>query len=191
MSKFKVGDKVRVIGNSDPKHYFNVGDVVIVKYTPRYVEERGEITLVGQLTWNAEGETGTQYLSLCDIEPITLTDTFTIGQTYKTAGSQNVTCIALREDGGMFGVFGDGSTSAYGWDKEGNYLCAPAPDCAKYKINLGPVRETVTVEGSFHLCVDGKHKTLHHYIGDNKFTMSIDKVDGKFDWTTAKVTPCT
>ena len=189
MSKFKVGDKVKIVGNSNPMHHFAIGDVVEVASLSGF-DVYGEIELRGHCAWQEPGETETQYLSLSDIEPVTPTTTFTIGQTYKTAGDRTVTCIALREDGGMFGVFGEGGTVAYGWDKEGNYLCAPAPDCGKYKINLGPVRETVTVEGSFHLCGDGKHKTLHHDLGDNKFTMTIDKVDGKFDWTTAKVTRC-
>lgn len=190
MSKFRVGEKVKIVGNSNPMHHFAIGDVVEVTGLSGFCGY-GEIELRGNCAWQEPGETGIQYLSLSDIEPVTLTDTFTIGQTYKTASGRDVTCIALREDGGMFGVFGTGRTSAYGWDGGGNYLCAVPSECQPYRIVFEPVRETVTVEGSFHHCTDGKHKTLHHYVGDHKFNLTIDKMDGEFDWTTAKVTPCT
>lgn len=175
MSKFKVGDKVKIVGNSNPMHHFAIGDVVDVTSLSGY-GEYGEIELRGRCAWQEPGETSTQYLSMSDIEPVTPTTTFTIGQTYKTASGRDVTCIALREDGGMFGVFGTDRTSAYGWDGEGNYLCAVSSECPPYRIVFEPVVEWVHEDRELY----GIHLNI-----------AFQVVDGVPDWSRAVVTPCT
>lgn len=176
MSKFKVGDKVKITDRTYG-HEFYIGEDVIIAH-------------VGAADYLAEGAYSDWYIIDSEAELIHPDIAFTIGQTYKAASGRDVTCIALREDGGMFGVFGTDRTSAYGWDGEGNYLCAVSSECPPYRIVFEPVRETVTVKGSFNEGC-GEYVTYHSRMGAHKFTLTIDKLDGEFDWTTAKVTPCT
>ena len=169
----KIGDKVKVIGNSYPKHHFAIGDVVEVTGLPDDGGYSG-IELCGHCDWQEPGDTWTQYLSMCDIEEINSTQPFTIGQTYKTAEMGDVTCITLRDDGGMFAVFGD-DDAAYSWNADGSYRCVLPHRANQYQIVFEPV---VT---DHEVYVETPH-------GDILIKYTI--TDGKPDWASAKVTQC-
>lgn len=144
---YKVGDKVRVIGNTSPYHYYEIGQVATVcrsGYT-------GTVDLI-------DSDGVNQQLCLADIEPYTTTPTtFQVGKTYTTAaGHANkcihiengiAWCVSARDDGTAYGP-------AYTWDMEGNYLNAPPSECALYKITFGPTVERKTVIASVDY-VDG------------------------------------
>ena len=162
MSKFKVGDRVRIVQETYG-HEFNIGDVV-------------EITKVTETDYQARSKDDYWWILDCEAELVSKASKFTIGQTYKTAGDHTVTCIALREDGGMFGVFGTDRTSAYSWDGEGNYLCAVSSECPPYRIVFEPVVEWVHEDRELY----GIHLNI-----------AFPVVDGVPDWSRAVVTPCT
>lgn len=154
----KVGDKVRVIGEWSG-HEFDIGDIA----TCRKIEDDD------QHWFECDGEFW--YMADDEYEPIPTTR-FQIGQRYTQANGREVTCIAMRDDGGMFAVSSTDSTAAYAWDKDGKYLsCLPCHQSA-YQIIFPPVIETVRIP--FH--------TDH---GD--VYLSYQTKDGVPDWASAEV----
>lgn len=163
MSKFKVGDRVRIL-RSD---YEGCGLDVGTTHKVASISDTGDVYLegigpcnIGDHLFFYEGELE----SVCG---------FTIGQTYQTADRGEVTCIALREDGGMFGTM-NGSDTAYSWNADGSYRCALPHECPPYRIVFEPV---VTRHNHY---AETKH-------GDVMINYIV--IDGKPDWTSAKVKP--
>ena len=77
-------------------------------------------------------------------------------------------------------------SAAYVFNTDGTNISQGGGD---YNIKFSPVVETVNVKGSFNKAWDSDcFITLHEMHGDHKFNMTVDFIDGKPDWTTAKVT---
>lgn len=167
MSKFKVGDRVRVIAN-EYGHEFDIGEVVtIIKVCPD--------------DYQAESDDGDAWWVIAsELLPVPQVNTLTPGQTYTSANGNKWECIFVRDGKAwLVGVFdGNAEGSAYDFDVDGTASWVMEYDRAAYSIVFEPVRETVYTHNSIW---NG---------GKFKYKVSVDMVDGTPDWSTAKVTPC-
>ena len=127
MSKFKVGDKVRVLRGGSDAHYWcshSAGDVCTV-----------EGVLAG-----GDYEVDYQIMHTDDIELIP-TPRFKVGEAYRTrAHGDNYKCINVNEDGSAHLAF-DTRTPAYVWDADGRSLSLSS----EWDIVFPPVVERKTV----------------------------------------------
>lgn len=162
MSKFKVGDRVRIVGNkagSDNK----IGDVGVVSKIG-----------VTDCRVQVDGGPSTSNWSLYDdLVPIP-TNTLTPGQTYTSRNGKKWECIFVRDGKAwLVGVYGGKAEgSAYDFDVDGT--ASWAGDSA-YNIVFEPVRTT-------HY-----HKVFAH--GEERNT-KYDVVDGRVDWDSLEILPC-
>lgn len=168
MSKFKVGDRVRIVRSGNDSKYWCDHEVGSV-HTVEMVYESGDY------------EVDFQTMHPNDIEPITHTHTLTPGKIYTMASGRKCKIIYV-EDGFAYGFHlhdnGAHGKTAYCWDMSGEYQNALECDRVDYRIVFEPVRETVYTYHSI-------------WNGDKfKYKVSVDMVDGTPDWSTATVTPC-
>ena len=162
MSKFKVGDRVKLVGDEYPSVGLHIGH----EYTVSRMSLSGNPEIRGD-----DGEDWLFFES--EVEFVQDKSHFTIGQTYQTAERGEVTCIALRDDGGMFGAM-HGADTAYSWNADGSYRNALPHECPPYRIVFAPV------------------VTHHNHYAETKHgdvMIDYDVIDGNPDWDNAKVTP--
>lgn len=158
MSKFKVGDRVRIVKNTACSSNM-IGDVGIV------VEARGEVCKV-----DVYGRGNfSNWSCMSDLEIATPTRTLTPGQTYTARNGSRHVCIYV--DGGNAWMLSDGggNTPAYVWTIDGKSISLNS----EWDIVFEPVRETVSFE------ID----TYHGIVG-----LEYQTINGTPDWSTAKVT---
>lgn len=150
-AKFKVGDRVRIVGNAACSAN-KIGDVGVV-----ILDRLGEckVKVIG-------GPDNRIWSYVRDLEPIPSTR-FKVGETYQTrAHGDNYKCINVNEDGSAHLAF-DARTPAYVWDADGRSLSLSS----EWDIVFPPVIETkhhaVTVEGNrltiVYKVIDGKPDT--------------------------------
>lgn len=75
------------------------------------------------------------------------------------------------------------TSSAYCFKTDGTSISLGG----EYDVQFEPVRERLVVSGGIatgHL----ENTTIYPKYADHKFTMTIDMVDGKPDWSSAKLT---
>lgn len=171
MSKFKVGDRVRILHTDYSDTGLEVGSVHEVKEA-----EYGYVGLVSIGPLN-------KGMALCfldeevEIAPAP-THTLTPGQTYTSANGNKWECIFVRDGKAwLVGVYeGKAEGSAYDFDVDGTASWVIESERAPYNIVFEPVRETVTL-----------------YVPDPAYNLSfkpfatLETVNGEPDWTTAKV----
>lgn len=172
MSKFKVGDKFLVVDAGDHCAVKN-GDVVSLH------ENDGS-----SMKYYENKDGGIVCIADDRLKPLSTTNTLQVGQTYTSENGDEWECIFVRGDvAWMVGVYsGEVEGSAYAFDIDGtaSWACIGAE---QYNIKWGPKRETIHTKGSW--AKKGMpHPNYYHY------NITFDTIDGKPDWTTAKVTPC-
>jgi len=170
MMKYKVGDKVKVAAFH--RHHFDIGEVITIQK----VNDCDYCASNGKEMW---------YMRDSEIEPYTPPHQIEVGGKYTSRNGNSWECIFVR-DGVAWLNHGD--TTAYCWNVDGTPICLGAG--SEYTIDLGPKVETITVKGSIHKGSSGGWVTFHSDMGDHKFTMEVTTLDGKPDWSTAKITPC-
>lgn len=150
MSKFKVGDRVRLVGNTS-ESYNDVGDVGIIVEIER---DQFRVEVSGRHNY-------ANWSPVEDLEPIPTTR-FKLGETYTARKGGEYKCINVNEDGSAHLAF-DARTPAYVWDADGRSLSLSS----EWDIVFPPVIETkhhaVTVEGNrltiVYKVIDGKPDT--------------------------------
>ena len=172
MSKLKVGDKVRVVRVRDESTYW-------------CAYKEGDIHEITYAYGGGDFEVGWQRMHPNDIEPIHQ-NTLQVGQTYTSENGDKWECIFVRNGKAwMAGVF-DGVVegSAYMFNIDGTNISQGG---GTYNIKWGPKRETVTRAIDY---VDGGFFNGDHNVSGEELSITFDIIDGKPDWTKAKVTPC-
>ena len=170
MKTVKVGDKVRVVEDFTG-YRFEVGSIVTVTEV--------HINLIkatdGIVTW---------HLNPDEYEPIA-PDLIVSGGEYTSYNGHEWKCIFV--DGDYAWLAPDGlKSAAYVFTTDGTNISQGG---GEWNIKREPVAETVTVEGSIDKRWDSDgFITFHEMRGDHKFNMTVDFIDGKPDWSTAKVT---
>jgi hypothetical protein len=169
--KYKVGDKVKVVG-CYYGHCFEIGQVVTI-----------EKVRCDNLDYKVSDGNDYWYVDELEIEPYTPPHQIEVGGKYTSRNGDSWECIAVKGD---IAWLNHGTTTAYTFKIDGTPICLGAG--SKYTIDLGPKVETITVKGSINgNCVN--LMTYHQQMGDHKFTMQVTTLDGKPDWSTAKITP--
>ena len=170
MKTVKVGDKVRVVACKS-RHQFDVGSVVTVT------------GVIGDLIVATDGIVE-WYLNPLDYEPIA-PGPIVVGDEYTSENGIEWKCIYV--DGDYAWLTSEIERSAaYVFNTDGTNISQCGGEC---DIKFAPVAETVTVDGSINKRYDSDgFITYHRCIGDHKFNMTVDFIDGKPDWSTAKVT---
>ena len=111
-----------------------------------------------------------------------------VGKTYTSKNGCEWLCVAVDGEYAYMRTSGITASSAYCFKTDGTNICHGGRD---WDVQFEPVRQSIEVHGSFdrrHYDRDHDYITLHHGIGDHKFTMTIDMVDGEPDWSSAKLT---
>ncbi len=170
--KYKVGDKVKVVG-CYYGHCFEIGQVVTI-----------EKVRCDSLDYKVSDGNDYWYVDELEIEPYTPPHQIEVGGKYTSRNGDSWECIFVR-DGVAWLNHGD--TTAYRWKLDGTPICLGAD--SEYTIDLGPKVEVITVKGSIHKSSSGGWVTFHSNMGDHKFTMQVTTLDGIPDWSTAKISP--
>ena len=148
MSNFKVGDMVRVTGNTCAHGFENGSNIFIKEVVGGYCFAYG----INGESWAINDQ---------DFEPIPTTR-FKVGETYNSRNGGNYKCINVNEDGSAH-LAVDARNPAYVWDKDGRSVSLSS----EWDIVFQPVVETkhhaVTVEGNrltiVYKVIDGKPDT--------------------------------
>lgn len=160
MSKFKVGDMVRVTGNTCA-HGFENGSNIFIKEVVG-----GEVVGGYYFAYGINGESWA--INDQDLEPAPTTR-FKVGETYTSQNGNAYKCINVNEDGSAHLAL-EARTPAYVWDADGRSLSLSS----EWDIVFPPVVETkhhaVTVEG-------------------NRLTIVYKVIDGKPDTDNAQLVP--
>lgn len=138
--KYKVGDRVRIVGNRYA-HHFDIGEVVTIVSVNQEDKD--------YLAENSSKEDW--YVVETEIEPA---DVFTIGEEYTDKNGMKWKCIHIREDGNavldngtdVIVNYADGSNMD-GWDHldfsftksatcGGTYCMPVTGECHKYRIHF-------------------------------------------------------
>lgn len=107
-----------------------------------------------------------------------------VGGEYTGENGNGWKCIAVEGEFAYM-IMDGGGTPAYRWT-----LAGVSRDLGDdFNIKFAPDVKTVAVAGSINqwLGID-EFITVYKYTGDHKFNMTVDFIDGKPDWSTAKVT---
>lgn len=143
MHKFKVGDKVRVIGRNGKlgNHKYNIGDIVTLKHRCEDFDNK-----YGVIAWNC----GEWYIDESEVEPITPPRQIELGGTYTSKNGHKWKCIGVKGDvAWLAGDYSDGLGTAYRFNLDGTPICHKSHP--EYQIIFPPVvevkRESVTVAG--------------------------------------------
>ena len=107
MSKFKVGDMVRVTGNTCAHGFENGSNIFIKEVVGGYYFAYG----INGESWAINDQ---------DLEPAPTTR-FKVGETYTSQNGNAYKCINVNEDGSAHLAF-DARTPAYVWDADGRSL---------------------------------------------------------------------
>lgn len=168
MSKFKVGDKVRIVANRGCS-VNDIGDVGVVTDLVEldvyeYRVKVGDRTKLHN--WSYED----------DLELVT-ENTLQVGQTYTSENGCEWECIFVRDSKAwMIGIYTDGAYgNAYDFDIDGTASWAGGSGAEGYNIKWGPKRET-------------KRHVI--YANGEKRDTEFDVVDGAVDWDSLRVLPC-
>lgn len=171
MGTINVGDKVRVVACTDG-HQFEIGDVVAV-------------TGVCGNSISATDGISVWYLLRDEYEPIA-PNHIVVGGEYTSLNGNEWKCIFVDGDYAWLTSQGSDPSAAYVFTTDGTNISQGG---GEWNIKFDPVVETVTVAGSIQKTWDSDgFITLHELHGDHKFNMTVDFIDGKPDWSTAKVT---
>lgn len=111
-----------------------------------------------------------------------------VGKTYTSKNGHEWLYIAVDGEYAYMAPRDYTRSAAYCFKTDGTNISQGGGD---WDVQFEPVREPIEVHGSFdrrHYDRDHDYITFHHDIGDHKFTMTIDMVDGKPDWSSAKLT---
>jgi len=177
MSKFSVGDKVKVVANT-VGHDFEDHEHVTIVYV--YADGTYRAKTNDSEWWRVTDD---------DVAPIATTPPrFEIGKTYKTVDKGTVKCVYIHDDGQAlcFFEYPDGKvSSAYIWNADGTYASCIESAAGPYRIVFEPVVEWVDKV----LYYDENGKSLYYTIGVPVLTVSYPLIDDEPDWTQAKVTP--
>jgi len=158
MSKYCVGDKVKVVANT-VGHYFEDQENVTIEYV--YPDGTYRAKSNDSEWWCVTDD---------DITHIATPSRFEIGKTYKTADQGNVTCVYIHPNGQALCLFDrhhDKLNSAYVWNADGTYDSALPSAAGPYRIVFEPVVTT------------HNHVVFAH--GESRNTQ-YNLVDGKVDW---------
>ena len=157
MSKYKVGDRVKVVANT-VGHDFEDQTHVIIDYV--YSDGTYKAYKVGDSRsdwWSVTND---------DIAPIATPSRFEIGKTYKTREHEEYTCIHIADNGKAWLVCGE--SAAYVWDANGK------------SISLSPEWDVVWEP----VVTTHNHVVFAH--GESRKTQ-YNLVNGKVDWDSFEV----
>ena len=161
------GDKVRVVGNSNPRHHISIGEVCTVVKTVWHFRGYGDIQI--------KFEGLVQSVCLADVEIVTSHGTLQVGETYTNINGDNWECIAVKGDiAWLVGCYnGDACGAAYRFKTDGSPICL-AIGGDKYRIKL----PTTIKQQRYDVIVDGVAVAINY-----------KTVDGVPDFTDATVVP--
>ncbi len=111
-----------------------------------------------------------------------------VGKTYTSKNGHKWLCVAVDGEYAHMRNADTPQSAAYCFKTDGTNISQCGGD---WDIKFEPVREQIEVHGSFNRLSQGydpEYITIHHTHGDHKFIMTIDMVDGKPDWSSAKLT---
>lgn len=187
MSKFKVGDRVVVVANSNA-HYFDIGEEVTIN---GYDEREDEYWCENddRDAWWVKAD---EAVSVVSSAPNTLT----LGQPYTSENGHKWECVGIKgEEAWLAGIYRGEYGTAYRFKLDGTPICLSYGSGANdYRIVFEPVRETVTIP--FLPSVDHKgewwsanslSEVDHVACGGYSCKVTVETIDGKPDWSTAKV----
>lgn len=169
MSKFKVGDRVRIVHTDYENEGLDVGTTHEIMGT-----DRNLVVLEGNMSgWL---NFFTEEVELVTAAP---TNTLTVGKTYTSANGNKWECLAVKGDTAwLAGVYGEELGAAYRFKVDGTPVCLETAS-EKYRIVFEPVRETVKL-----------------YVQDTEYNIAfkdfgtVELINGTPDWSTAKVEAC-
>jgi len=182
MSKYKVGDRVRILHTDYNNCGLDVGTIHEVKYVNSY-----GIDLLGI---GPENKDDPLYFTHWEVEPAPA-PRFELEKTYKTREHGEYTCIHVADNGKAWLVSGD--SPAYVWDADGRSISLTP----EWDVVFGPVVEWASLNVAIVKDNDGKLWSGHlegdnrPYTDANYVNLSFPLIDGTPDFTQAKVTPCT
>lgn len=169
MKTVKVGDRVRVVArNGYSGHRFGIGDVVTHLGNGEFDDSYG-------VSW---------FLDPDEYEPIAPA-LIVAGSEYTSYNGHEWKCIFVDGDYAWLAPNGVKS-AAYVFTTDGTNISQGG---GEWNIKLAPVVETVKFRGGVRTgYLD--NRTLHPDDDevDHKFNMTVEFIDGKPDWSTAKVT---
>ena len=163
----KEGAKYRVTGR-EWGHKFQIGDTVWWNGNANHFTN-------GRDNW---------YLEEYEVE-LVKSNTLTVGKTYTSKNGHEWLCIAVNGEYAHMRMPDNPASSAYCFKADGTNISQGG---GEWDIKFEPVRESIEVHGSFDRASHPDYITLHHDMGDHKFIMTIDMVDGEPDWSSAKLT---
>lgn len=193
MSKFKVGDRVRVIGPVrsavELRGEWEVEDLLVGQVGTNTTEQyRGPLVKIDGYWFGSDA---------VELVSDTPTNTLTQGQTYTSANGNKWECIFVRDGKAWCVGVHDGKAegSAYDFDIDGTASWAIECNRDVYNIVFDPERETVTryvTYVDYGGAKSGFYHELGGYGGKTATTLAItfDLINGTPNWSTAKVTPC-
>lgn len=172
MSKFKVGDRVRITGRNGKlgDHKFDIGQVVVLSSREKFHDDN-DLRLIA---WRS----GEWYI---DEEEFVMADsvinTIQLNHQYTSKNGQKWECIAIKD--GIAFLSSGGEGDAYRFLLNGENLSQGG---GLWDIKWEPVVEWVNTKGSW-----AKKGEMHpnHYHYNIRFPL----IDGKPDFTQANVTP--
>ena len=172
MEKIKVGDKVRVVSALSRRRP-SIGDVLIV----------AEVRFNGFI-WATDEDCG-WFLDPDEYEPIA-PGLIVAGGEYTSDSGHEWKCISVDGDYAWLTSVNEKS-AAYVFKTDGTNISQGG---GEWNIKFEPVVKTVNVVGGIkRLYNSDEFITFNGHTGDHKFNMTVDFIDGKPDWSTAKVTP--
>lgn len=175
VNKYKVGDLVRVIGNTYPRHYMKIGGVYEITEV-KTLHHYGDVTIYGE---DVDGDMLSQDVCLADVEPYTPTNTLTVGETYTSENGNTWECIAVKGDVAWLAGAAEGGRAAYTFKLDGSPICLGVD--SRYRIMFAPRVERVYTKGSW--AKKGTDVSPRDYV----YALEFDLINGTPDWSTAKV----
>ena len=175
MSKFKVGDMVKIVHTDYSWCGLDVGTVHEVVN----IYEFG-VELMGHYD---DGYSHCLYFSDYELEPVNQTNTLVVGGKYTSKNGDGWECIAVRGDTAWLSASDDSGPygAAYQFKTDGTNISQCGGD---WDIAFTPREEWIdtrfSVGVSNHSAPDG----VDNHVGRIRFKL----VDGKPDWSTATVT---
>jgi len=157
MSKYKVGDRVRILHTD----YIDCGLDVGTIHEVKYVNSCG-IDLLGI---GPENKDDPLYFTHWEVEPAP-PSSFEIGKTYKTREHGEYTCIHVADNGKAWLAFDD--SPAYVWDDDGKSISLTP----EWDVVWEPVTETVSEDVE----IAGRNVTIEYTLVDGVADMGTVKV---------------
>jgi hypothetical protein len=174
MSKFKVGDMVKIVHTDYSWCGLDVGTVHEVVNI-----HGGGVNLMGHYD---HGDSHCLYFSDYELEPVNQTNTLVVGGKYTSKNGRKWECIAVRGDTAWLASSYDGGLygAAYQFKTDGENI---SQDGGNFDIDFPPREEWIDTRFSVATADHEARDGAANHVARIRFKL----VDGKPDWSTAEV----